>query len=285
MSPDEVANFCDDFLKLLHYNKKQHKDKVPCLVDEANSSKRSLFFLSQGLIHHGNIATVTKQRPFTKAMIFIDEASESTLDIADWKVLTQGGYSAHDVKYQTAKAFLNKCPMIITAQQELQFGPTHQPAMEKRLRTYVFKTFPNPKKSTAAWLKKHAMDCVVWAMEKAKDCQGHSESEENDQSDTGSEDEEGIPQDKEKEELRCLTLASSLFEETTSSSDTNVPQDRESVSMSEDVLDALRDSMRPSHPGSLQHRQLEHVLREEQRKQAMQEDRRRKQHKCKNKPC
>jgi len=143
--------------------------------------------------------------PFTE-VIFIDEASESALDIADWKVLTQGGYSAHDVKYQTAKAFFNKCPIIITAQHKLQFGPTHQPAMEKRLRTYVFKTLPNPKKSAAAWLKKHPMDCVVWATEKAKDCQGDSESDENGEDDTDSEDVEGILQDKEKEELRCLTL-------------------------------------------------------------------------------
>ena len=110
----------------------------------------------------------TKQKAFNKAMImsfteviFIDEASESTLDIDDWKVLTQGGYSAHDVKYQTAKAFINKCPMILTTQQKLQFGPTHQPAMEKRLRTYVFKALPDPKKNAAAWLKKHAMDCVA----------------------------------------------------------------------------------------------------------------------------
>ena len=44
LSPDEVASFCDDFLKLLNYNKKQHKDKVPCLVGEANSGKTSLFF-------------------------------------------------------------------------------------------------------------------------------------------------------------------------------------------------------------------------------------------------
>ena len=142
-------------------------------------------------------------------VISIDEASESTLDITDWKVLTQGGYSAHDVKYQIAKAFLNRCPMIITAQHKLQFGTTHQPAMEKRLRTYVFKTLPNPKKSAAAWLKKHAMDCVVWATEKAKDCQGDSESDENDEDGTGSEDEEGILQDKEKEEL-CVFLLFSL---------------------------------------------------------------------------
>ena len=72
--------------------------------------------------------------------------------------------------------------MIITAQHKLQFGATHQPAMEKRLPTYVLKALPNPKKSAAPWLKipppplhpplkKHAMDCMVSARERAKDCQ------------------------------------------------------------------------------------------------------------------
>ena len=127
-------------------------------------------------------------------------------------------------------------------------------------------------------MKKHAMDCMVWATEKAKDCQGDSEADENDEDNTCNEDEEGILQDKVKEVLRCLTRASSLTEETTSSSVTIVPQDRESVSMFEDVLDALRDSVHRSYPGSLQYRQLEHILKEEQKKWAMQEDRRRKQH-------
>ena len=56
--------------------------------------------------------------------------------------------------------------------------------MEKRLLTYVFKALPNPKKSAAAWLKKHAMDCMVWATERAKDSQGDSEADENDEDDT-----------------------------------------------------------------------------------------------------
>ena len=60
LSPQEVAKFCDDFLKLLLYNKKQHKDKVPCLVGDANSGKTNLFMPILGLIHHGNVATVTK---------------------------------------------------------------------------------------------------------------------------------------------------------------------------------------------------------------------------------
>ena len=96
LSESEVATFCEDFLRLLSYNKKKHKDRVPCLVGAANSGKTSLFFPIQGLIHHGNIATVTKQCAFNKAMItpfteviFIDEADESALDIADWKILTQ----------------------------------------------------------------------------------------------------------------------------------------------------------------------------------------------------
>ena len=61
LSQSEVSTFCEDFLKLFNYNKKQHKDMVPCLVGDANSRKTSLFFPIQGLVHHGNIATVTKQ--------------------------------------------------------------------------------------------------------------------------------------------------------------------------------------------------------------------------------
>ena len=102
----ELAKFCNDFLKLLSYNQKQHKDKVPCLIGDANSGKTSLFFPILGLVHHGNVATVIKQRASNKSMItpfteviFIDEATESTLDMDDWKILTQGGYAAHDVKY------------------------------------------------------------------------------------------------------------------------------------------------------------------------------------------
>ena len=68
LSQSEVSTFCEDYLKLLNYNKKQHKDRVPCLVGDANSGKARLFFPIQGLVHHGNIATVTKQRAFNKAM-------------------------------------------------------------------------------------------------------------------------------------------------------------------------------------------------------------------------
>ena len=93
LDPQGLAKFCDDFLKLPSYNKKRHKDKVPCLVGDVNSDRTSLFFPILGLIHHGNVATVTKQRAFNKSVItpfteviFIDEATETTLDIDNWKM-------------------------------------------------------------------------------------------------------------------------------------------------------------------------------------------------------
>jgi len=141
---------------------------VPCLVGEANSGKASLFYPILGLIHHGNVATVTKQKVFNKAMIkkhteviFIDEATLSALDVDDWKILTQGPYTACNIKYRTARSLVNRCPMFMTAQQKLAFNPEDQQAMDRRLRYYYFKSLPNPKKRATQWLFKHPMECIA----------------------------------------------------------------------------------------------------------------------------
>ena len=70
------------------------------------------------VMHHSNVATVTKQKVFHKAIvnkhtevIFIDEVTPPTLEVDDWKSLTRGGYTACDVKYRTARSFFNRCPL------------------------------------------------------------------------------------------------------------------------------------------------------------------------------
>lgn len=284
LSPEEQSNFCEDFLKLLSYNKKKHKDKVPCLVGDANSGKTSLFFPILGLVHHGNVATVTKQRAFNKSMIskfteviFIDEATESTLDLDDWKTLTQGGFSAHDVKYQAAKSFINRCPMIITSQRKLDFGPSDQPAMDRRLSTYEFRSLPNPQKSAATWLRNHPMDCVLWATEKAKTRRrddGEEDPVETDEEQSFFED--GILQDKEKDELRALCLDEGADDTGDQSAKTDeTPQDATQVTESEsdfcsqsgDIVDILENQLATLKPESLQHRMIAHMLETEQAKQ------------------
>lgn len=101
------------------------------------------------------------------------------MDIDDWNILTQGGFTACDVKYQTAKSFINRCPMLITAQRAEINGQISQ-------RNYTFKSLAAPKKRAADWLRKHPMECVVWAAENAR-----RSEEEDDSSDTSDDEEDG----------------------------------------------------------------------------------------------
>jgi len=72
LTENEVASFCENFLKLLNVNKKKHKVKVPCLMGHTISGKISLFVPILGIIHHSNVATITKERVFNKAMISLN---------------------------------------------------------------------------------------------------------------------------------------------------------------------------------------------------------------------
>ena len=268
----EVEGFCEDFLRLLTHNQKRHKDKVPCLIGAANSGKTSLFQPILGLVHHSNIATITKQRVFNKAMInhfteviFIDEACPSTLDIDDWKILTQGGYTACDVKYQTAKSFINRCPMLLTAQQKLEFKPEDQPAMDRRLRNYTFTSLPNPRKKATEWLRKHPMECVAWASTKARPSSDQGESSDGSlEEDQDSQIGDGILKDEEKDALRTLPLSDVWTDplEETGETASAVEDSGEDVVDSDDdqCISNLRRALELSSPGSLRHRQLAIIL-------------------------
>jgi len=269
----DVGTFCEDFLKLFEHNKKQHKDKVPCLVGDTNSGKTSLFLPVLGIVHHTNVATVTKQRVFNKAInkstevIFIDEATPNTLDIDDWKILTQGGYAAYDVKYQTAKSFINKCPMLVTSQSKLAFETEDQKAMDRRLRTYTFKSLSNPKKRAAAWLRKNPMECIVWAASKASNGDALS-GEDSDGSGNSSESEDGILKEMEKEELRSLQLSDLLStktpdDETVQLSDDDTTSDNgdeEEQEPADQRISVLTKILRQCSPSSLKHRQINNLL-------------------------
>lgn len=273
LSEADIALFCEDFLRLLHFNKKKHKERVPCLVGEADSGKTSLFYPILGLIHHNNVATVTKQKVFNKAMInkhteviFIDEATPSTLDVDDWKILTQGGYTACDVKYRTARSFFNRCPMFMTAQQKLAFNPEDQQAMDRRLRYYYFKSLPNPKKRATQWLLKHPMECIAWAALKARVDGDEDESSDDDEAaERHAHTDEGALPESEKEALRTLQLTDLLLEsaerphhdEKTAQVDDEQDLDD---SGDDETVAALKTSLEQSSPGSLRHRHISHIL-------------------------
>ena len=120
----------------------------------SDSSKTSLFSPVFQIVPLSGIARVTKQKSFNKSMvdsstevIFLDEAYTSLLAIDDWKIICQGGFTSHDVKWKKAQAFHWRASMYMysynvwVCQQEINFGEAHNDAMNRRLRKYSFRSW------------------------------------------------------------------------------------------------------------------------------------------------
>jgi len=124
--------------------------------------------------------------------------------------------------------------------------------MDKRLRTYHFKSLPHPKKKAATWLRKDAMECVVWAAEKAQ-CKENSDNDKgSSDSDEESieEGEEGTLKEAEKVAIRAISLSNPLVEDPAADMiDEDVLDDssQESGTLN-DVLAVLKESLERLHP-------------------------------------
>lgn len=277
LTEDEIRQFCADFLAL--FRPKEHKQPVLCAIGSADSGKTSLFSPVFQIIPLSRIARVTKQKSFNKAMIdnlteviFLDEAYATLLDIDDWKIICQGGFTSHDAKWKKAQGFHCTATMYITCQVEMDFGAAHNQAMDKRLRKYHFKSLPRVEPEANKWLRKHAMDCIVWAHNIVGD------SPSSQASTMPTVHESGMPE----EELRNILSVSLIDEEVDETAQGDCrreqsrglltePQSREESSEEnaiEDVGDSdedetlttLKARLAQCSPGSLRHRQLSHML-------------------------
>ncbi|KAL9978141.1 hypothetical protein ACROYT_G015628 [Oculina patagonica] len=142
LSESEMKYFCEYYIRLLNCGIKQHKEKIH---------------------RHDNKTEIVQQKPNTQ-IIFMDECYAKLLDPDDWKVLTQGGLTAHDRKYKSSTPLTVRCPMFITCQKEMDFGEDHNSAMNVRLRKFFFKTLTTPPVAgVMQYLKENAMECIAWA--------------------------------------------------------------------------------------------------------------------------
>ena len=152
--------------------------------------------------------------------------------------------------------------------------------MDKRLRTYQFKRLENPKKKAVAWLRKHPMECVVWAAEQAKCCKPDSDSDDTDSDMENGQHEEGNLQQEEKQELKALSrsdppvkddesVEAQLSEEECPDAGTQQSNDEDAepanATPSNTIVD-LRAALSRAYPGSLRYRQVEHMLREQEQR-------------------
>ena len=152
--------------------------------------------------------------------------------------------------------------------------------MDKRLRAYQFKRLENLKKKAVAWLRKHPMECVVWAAEQAKWSKPDSDSDGTDSDVENKQDQEGNLQQEEKQELKALSLTDPPVKDGKSGeaelNDEECPDAGAEQSNNEDLEPAnatpsniivdLRAALSRAYPGSLRYRQVEHMLREQEQR-------------------
>ena len=140
-------------------------------------------------------------------------------------------------------------------------GPADQPAMDSRLKTYTFRSLPQPKKRASAWTKKHATDFVVWVAQMARAPEEDEESEDEEETSTN-EDEltaaESVLLEDDKGAIRALSLLALLTQDAPADegeapTDDTHPDDTDG-SPADDRVKELQNLIEQSHPGTLRRR-------------------------------
>ena len=253
---------------------KEHKRPVPCAIGASDSGKTSLFSPVFQIVPLSRIARVTKQKSFNKSMIdssteviFLDEAYNNLLDIDDWKIICQGGFTSHDVKWKKAQGFHCRASMYITCQQEMDFGEAHNDAMNRRLHKYFFRSLPQVNPEANQWLREHAMDCIVWAQKMVATNSTTAQTGR-----TLGEREDGL----ESEDIQRILSVSLLDEHApecnTEGGEISLTDEEESEAESDSSdenednnhIDKLRHELEKAVPGGFRHRQLSMLLRNAQ---------------------
>ncbi|KAL9984099.1 hypothetical protein ACROYT_G006358 [Oculina patagonica] len=108
---------------------------------------------------------------------------ENAIKDKDISHITPQAFSPYDpTKVLDPKYFREILENSLTeakAQTKLEFKPEDQPAMDRRLKNYTFKSLPNLRKKATEWFKRHPMECVAWAATKARPSSDQVESLDN----------------------------------------------------------------------------------------------------------
>ena len=81
----------------------------------------------------------------------------------DWKIISQGGFTSHDAKWEKPEGFHCTATMFVTCQLDMDSGADENEALDRRLNRYFCKSIPSVVLEANNWLREHAMDCIAWA--------------------------------------------------------------------------------------------------------------------------
>ena len=136
------------------------------------------------LILPGRIASITKEKQFSAAMIdkdtqlvFVDEWSRTTLDTDLAKTILQGGWMVTAVKHGVPRTIMNNSPFYITTNEVPDFGDDDD-NVNRRIAIFETTTLPTTIKGADKWIYDNAMDCLVWLANEVSSLRTHIDADE-----------------------------------------------------------------------------------------------------------
>ena len=170
---NERVNFLNKCYQCLISERMPQKVRKLVVAGPRDSGKTSWAALFHRLIPAHCIATITKERQFSAAMIdestqlvIIDEWSATSMDSSLAKTILQGGWITTAVKqHQQPRSFFNNCPFYITTNKVPDFGQGEQENVLRRVTVYGTQSLPDVYIGADKWIFDNAMDCVAWMAE------------------------------------------------------------------------------------------------------------------------
>ena len=177
---DEIrANVLNKFYQCLLAGRMPHKVRKLVVYGPKDSGKTSWFQLFLGIIPIQYVASITQEKQFSTSMIkqdtqivFLDEWSENSLQSDMAKEVLQGGYMPKSTKYKDATFVLNNSPYYITTNSPPSVGADDD-NLKRRIKAFETTSLPGSLPSTSPnverWMRKNAMNCIVWIATVLKD--------------------------------------------------------------------------------------------------------------------
>ena len=165
---EERVRFFNKFYQCFSAFNMPHKVKKLVVASPKDSGKTSWSNIFHRMIPSSAIASLTKEKQFSAAMItnetqlvIVDEWSANTMDSDLAKTILQGGWMVTAVKHGNPRTVLNNSPYYITTNHVPDFGDEDE-NVRRRVDIFLTESLPHPRSGINRWLYDNAMHCVAW---------------------------------------------------------------------------------------------------------------------------
>ena len=165
---EERVRFLNKFYQCFSAFNMPHKVKKLVVAGPQDSGKTSWSKIFHRIIPSSAIASLTKEKQFSAAMItnetqlvIVHEWSANTMESDLAKTILQDGWMVTAVKHGNPRTVFNNSPYYITTNHVSHFGDEDE-NVRRRVDIFITESLPHPRPGINRWLYDNAMHFVAW---------------------------------------------------------------------------------------------------------------------------